>query len=74
MKCHSAKGNMLSASKNPSVVEEYLAKKLAHDRVVQGDPRKMEIHINRFRVIPKGHQTAKWRLIVDISHTEGHIV
>ena len=51
---------MLSASKTPSVVEEYLAKKLAHGRVVQGDPRKMEIHINRFRVIPKGHQTAKW--------------
>ena len=34
----------------------------------------MEIHINRFGVILKGHQTAKWRFIVDMSHTEGHSV
>ena len=65
---------MLSAAKNPSVVEEYLAKELAYGRVVQVDPRRMEIHINRFGVIPKGHQTAKWRLIVDMSHPEGHSV
>ena len=52
---------MLSAAKNPSVVEEYLAKELAYGRVIQVDPKRMEVHINRFGVIPKGHQTVKWR-------------
>ena len=26
------------------------------------------LHINRFGVIPKGHNTGKWRLITDLSH------
>ena len=67
---------MLSASKNPAVVEEYkyLAKELTYGRVVQVDPRKMDIHINRFGVIPKGHQASTWRLIVDMSHPKGHSV
>lgn len=34
----------------------------------------MEIHINHFGVIPKGHQTGKWRFTVDLSHPEGHRV
>lgn len=65
---------MLSASKNPAVVEEYLAKELTYGRVIQVDPRKMDIHINRFGVIPKGHQASTWRLIVDMSHPKGHSV
>ena len=51
---------MLSVSKNPAVVEEYLAKELAHGRVVQVDPRKMDIHMNRFEVIPNDHQASTW--------------
>ena len=30
--------------------------------------------INRFGVIPKGHQPGKWWLIVDLSHPRGHSV
>ena len=55
-------------------VEEYLDKELAHGRVVQVDPRKIDIHINHFGVIPKGHQASTWRLIVDMSHPKGHSV
>ena len=33
-----------------------------------------EVHISRFRVIPKNHQPDKWRLIVDLSHPSGHSV
>ena len=29
------------------------------------------IQINRFGVIPKPHQPGKWRLIVDLSYSEG---
>ena len=74
VQCRSTNSNMLSAPKNPAVVEEYLAKELAHGRVVQADPRKMDIHINCFWVIPKGHQASTWRLKVDMSHPKGHSV
>ena len=30
-----------------------------------------EVHINRFGVIPKKHQSGKWRLITDLSFPEG---
>ena len=32
------------------------------------------LHINRFGVIPKGHNTGKWRLITDLSHLPGQSV
>ena len=32
------------------------------------------VHINRLGVIAKGHQSNKWRLIVDLSHPVGHSV
>ena len=32
------------------------------------------LHINRFGVIPKGHNTGKWRLITDLSHPPGSSV
>ena len=65
---------MLSAESNLAVDNEYLAKEMGHGRVVQVDPAAMEIHINRFGVIPKGHRTGEWRLIVDVSHPAGHSV
>ena len=32
------------------------------------------LHISPFGVIPKGHQTGKWRLIVDLSSPHGESV
>lgn len=65
----SARRNMLSAERNPEVVEKYLAKEKALGRVVVVQPRDCaSIHINRFGVIPKRYQPGKWRLIVDLSH------
>ena len=32
------------------------------------------LHINRFGVIPKGHNTGKWRLITDLSYPHGQSV
>eukprot|EP00731_Ephydatia_muelleri_P000372 Em0001g372a len=32
------------------------------------------VHINRFGVVPKGHNTGKWRLITDLSYPPGHSV
>lgn len=33
-----------------------------------------QLHINRFGVIPKGHNTGKWRMITDLSFPSGRSV
>ena len=73
--CGKGKSNMLSATKNSAVVEEYLKKECALGRVL-GPFKKgsLEVHINRFGVIPKPHQPGKWRLIVDLSDPSGESV
>ena len=71
--CTSAKSNMRSAVKNPTVVEEYLSMEYKLGRVI--GPLDLavfpHIQVNRFGVIPKPHQPGKWRLIVDLSYPEG---
>ena len=63
---------MLSATKNPTVVEDHMRMECALGRVL-GPFKKgsLNVHINRFGVIPKPHQPGKWRLIVDLSDPSG---
>ena len=71
--CHSAKANMKSATENPTMVAEYLDR----ERQAGGPLRKGEwpgVHVSQFGVIPKPHQTGKWRLIVDVSNPKGRSV
>ena len=74
--CVSASTNMLSATKNPQVVDKYLDKEVKLGGVV--GPMEVTdlpgIHVNRFGVIEKPHQPGKYRLIVDLSYPEGHSV
>ena len=66
----SAKRNIISAERNPEVVDKYLQKEQGASRVVSiGDAD--GVHVSRFGVIPKPHQPGKWRLIVDLSHPKG---
>lgn len=75
----SASRNMGSALQHPDVVQRYLDKECSMNRMlgpysqdeVRGLPR---LHINRFGVIPKGHNSGKWRLITDLSHPPGRSV
>ena len=75
----SASCNMLSALQHPDVVQSYLQKECSLSRMlgpysraeVEGAPL---LHVNRFGVIPKGHNTGKWRLITDLSHPPGRSV
>ena len=73
----SAAANMLSATNHPKVVADYLQSELSRGRMLgpfhslQGLP---PLHINRFGVIPKGHNTGKWRLITDLSFPHGKSV
>ena len=72
----SARQNMLSASLQPSVIDDYLRAELAKGRVAGpfSTPPLPNLHVSRFGVIPKKHQPNKWRLILDLSHPEGHSV
>ena len=73
----SASTNMPSATQHPQVVTKYIQDELSRGRMLgpfhspQGLP---PLHINRFGVIPKGHNTGKWRLITDLSFPHGKSV
>lgn len=68
--------NLKSAAVQPSVVDSYLSKELAQERIVLiKQPESLPwFQQNAFGVIPKCHKPGKWRLIVDLSAPEGHSV
>ena len=64
---------MQSARQQPEVIDAYLAADVRAGRVlgplVSSDyPR---VHLNRFGLVLKNHQSGKCRLIVDLSHPRG---
>ncbi len=70
-----------SASANhgvsPSKSREYLQKELSLGHMLGPftDTSSLPpLHINRFGVIPKGHNTGKWRLLTDLLYSHGHSV
>ena len=73
----STSANMLSANAHPGVVTDYIQKELSLGRMLgpfQSTDHLPPLHFNRFGVIPKGHNTGKWRLITDLSFPQGHSV
>ena len=73
----SAKTNMLSASQQPGVVDDYLSKELSLGRFIgplTAEAIPSDTHLSRFGVIPKGHNSGKWRLITDLSFPHGQSV
>ena len=69
-KCQPAKQNIVSAKKNPLIVEEYLFKEREAGQVV-GPLPKESLSRAHFGVIPKPHQPGKWHLILDLLSPEG---
>ena len=67
---------MESARFHADVVDEYLQNEIELGRVAGPFPPTAvhNGHISRFGVIPKHHQTNKWRLIVDLSYPTGHSI
>ena len=70
---HASSRNMLSAREHPEAVYAYLSKERAAGRLLgpftAADRVTLPpLHVNRFGVIPKGHNTGRWRLITDLSH------
>ena len=65
---------MDSARQHPDITSDYLQKEFSLGRMLgpYSDTQSLPpLHINRFRVIPKGHNTGKWRLITDLSYPTG---
>ena len=60
----------------PLTVEDYLKEECAQGRIIRmGMPEAVEgLHFSPFGVIPKGQQTGKWQLIVDLSFPHGRSV
>ncbi len=67
--CTGASSNTHSAEERPSIITEFLASELRSGRVLGLiDPSSaVAIQVNRFGLVPKGHQPDKWRLIIDLS-------
>ena len=62
--------NMHSANLHPEVISSYLHREISLGRMLGPFPHTFsapELQVNRFGVIPKGHNTGKWRLITDLS-------
>ena len=73
----SASANMPSAQQHPEVIRDYLQSELAKGRMLgpfSSTESLPPVHINKFGVIPKGHNTGKWRLISDLSFPRGRSV
>ena len=73
----SSKSNMLSASSNPHIIEEYLQHEVSLGRMWKPPLALVALRplqVSPIGVIPKKHKPGKWRLIVDLSVPEGSSV
>ena len=63
---------MRSTALNPQVIDEYIKQESKAGNIIGPFPKALapNVHINRFGVIPKKHQSAKWRLITYLSYPE----
>ena len=67
----SATANMPSAAHHPQVMNDYMAKELSLGRFLGPFSSFPAGQVSRVWVIPKGHNTGKWRLITDLLFPEG---
>ena len=67
---------MISANVRPEVISAFLASELAAGRVLGlVEPSvASSVQVNRFGLVPKGHQHGKWCVIVDLSFPRGNSV
>ncbi len=69
----SAASNMLSTRLRPGLIEEYISKESGKGRMIGPLPMSWRpiIHLNRVGLVPKGHNSGKFRLITDLSFPHG---
>ncbi len=69
----SVTSNMLSTRLRPGLIGEYISKELGEGRMIGPLPMSWRpiIHLNRVGLVPKGHNSGKFRLITDLSFPHG---
>jgi len=72
-----ARSNLESAHAHPEAVNDFIAKESSRGRLagpitITADTSSLQT--NRIGVVPKGHNTGKWRLITDLSFPKGKSV
>ena len=72
----SAQKNHASASANKGVVRDYISSELAAGRLISPLPSTLLplTHSCPIGLVPKSHQTGKWRTIVDLSFPMNHSI
>ena len=72
----SAMCNIHSTRLRPAAISGYIADELSKGRMLGPLPPtwRPRLHVNRFGLIPKGHNTGKYRLITDLSFPQGRSV
>ena len=65
-----ARGNLPSVEANPAAMRKYIEEELRQSTIRPALPDE-SVHISPIGLIPKGGQTAKFRLIVDLSSPQG---
>ena len=72
----SATVNMPSTGLRPEAISSYIEGEQAKGRMLGPFPPawRQHLHVNRFGLIPKGHNTGKFRLITDLSFPRGRSV
>ena len=77
----SLRRNMPSAYKHPMAMKEFIEKELTAGNLIgplstdqiDGFPAD-KLQFNRMEVVPKGHSSGKWRIIIDLSFPRGYSV
>ena len=68
--------NHPSSSTNRRVVSDYISHEVSAGRMVGPPlpPLRQRVHCSPVGLVPKGRNTGKWRMIVDLSHPAGRSV
>jgi len=61
---------------NPLVINEYIQEEVAAGRMIGPLPRSIlgGVHCSPVGLVPKGRESSRWRMIVDLSYPPGHRV
>ena len=68
--------NFPSVLQHPDLVEDHIAEEIEKGRLMGPIPENLIplCHCSPIGLIPKPHQSGRWRLIVDLSFPKGHSV
>ena len=64
--------NHSSSRKNPGVMSSYIQLECSAGCLLGPFPPSLLVHVSPIGLVPKNDQRGSWRMIVDLSHLQGH--